>query len=205
MRQHFHRCSNLKVIAIEASDLSHVRKGGSQILDELCTAKNLARCVGLADCDILTPAQKRELLVARATRMRQEEGGTSALADPSDPRREELAELREALLEEREAIVEGNRRREFEAGGALQRNPRPFGRAEERQLAAAGVSIFLDADLRELRADRLDAIDRALDAMARGRFGGCARCGRAIDVERLRLSPDTAVCAPCAQEAKPEA
>lgn len=203
MRHHFHRCGYLRVIDLDARDLSRARKGGSQILDELCQAKHFAPCVGLAECDVLSAAQKRELLAARATRLREEEGGVSALAEADAPRATELAELRQTLLEERNAIAEENRRRAAEAGAGLRRNPRPISRSQERELAGAGISVILDDELRELRAARLDTLDRALDALARGRFGDCARCGGAIEVKRLLEAPDSIVCAACAQSALP--
>jgi RNA polymerase-binding transcription factor DksA len=204
MRHHFHRCGHLRVLALDASDLSHARKGGSQILEELCEAKRLARCVGLAECDVLSAAQKRDLLSARATRLREESGGPSPLADVPEPRASELRALRRELQDEYEQIVEDNRRRGAEAAAALQRNPRPLRRAEEGDLAVAAVSPFLDEELRELRSTRLDALERAFEALDRGRFGYCARCRRPIEVERLRLAPDTAVCDPCAREALPD-
>ena len=203
MRHHFHRCSHLRVIDLDVRDLSHARKGGKQILDELCEARHLAPCVGLAECEVLSAGQKRELLVARATRLREEEGGLSALADAQDPRAAELAELRQTLLEERDAIAQENRRRAAEAGGGLRRNPRPISSTEERELAGAGISVVLDDELRELRGARLDALDRALDALAHGRFGDCVRCGGAIEVTRLREAPDSLVCTPCSRLARP--
>jgi RNA polymerase-binding transcription factor DksA len=192
------------VIELEAQAMSRARKGGAQVLEELCEAKRLAPCVGLADCDILSAGQKRELLATRATRLRDEEGGVSPLADRDDPRAAELAELRQVLVDERGEIVEENRRRAAEAGGALRRNPRPLSPNEEHELKAAGVSVFLDDDLRALRVSRLDAIDRALDALAHGNYGACARCGLPIDIGRLAVAPDTAVCSGCAKEALPE-
>jgi RNA polymerase-binding transcription factor DksA len=204
MRHHFHRCGYLRVLELEASDVSHARKGGKQILEELCDAKHLAPCVGLAECDVLSAGQKRDLLTTRATHLREEEGGTSLLADAEDPRAAELAELHLTLLDERNAIAQENRRRAAEAGGALQRNPRPLSHAEEREFGRADLSVVLDDDLRALRAARLDALDRALDALAHGRFGDCVRCSGAIEVERLRQAPDTAVCAPCARVVLPE-
>jgi RNA polymerase-binding transcription factor DksA len=205
MRHHFHRCANLRVIEVSARDLSHARKGGKQILEELCDAKHLAPCVGLAECDILSAGQKRELLAARVTHLRDEEGGTSALADADagNPRRAELEELSGMLLDERNAIAQENRRRAAEAGGALQRNPRPLSHAEAGELIGAGLSVVLDDELRALRAGRLDALDRALDALAIGRFGDCVRCGGAIEVDRLREAPDTAVCMRCAATVLP--
>jgi RNA polymerase-binding transcription factor DksA len=204
VRQHFHRCGYLRLLEVDARELDGARKGGRWILEELCEAKRLAPCVGLSECDVLAPGQKRDLLAARATRLRREEGGFSRVADVADPRARELEELRAALLEERNAIAEENRRRAAEAGGALLRNPRPLGRAEERELRAAGLSVVGDLDLRELRTARLDAIDRALDAIAREGFGDCARCRKPIGISRLRESPDSAVCASCARAAVAE-
>jgi RNA polymerase-binding transcription factor DksA len=204
MRRQFHRCGYLRVLAIDAADRSQARRGGSEILEELCEAKRLARCVGLAECDVLSPAQKRDLLAARATRLREEEGGLSPLADRPDPRADDLRALRRELLDERTQIVEDNRRLRVETAGAVLRNPRPMSREEEWELRKVGVSVFLDDELRELRGARLDAIDRALDAMARRGFGECARCRRPIEIERLREAPDTVVCTACAREALPE-
>jgi RNA polymerase-binding transcription factor DksA len=203
MRHQFHHCGHLRVLEIDASDLSGARKGGRQVVEELCEAKRLAPCLGLADCDILSAAQKRELLAARATSLRREEGGRSLLADSPDPRAAELEELRSDLLDERNAIAQENRRRAAEAGGALRRNPHPLSPTEERELRAAGVSVVLDDELRELRTGRLDTIDAALDGLARGRFGECARCGRPIEIPRLREAPDTRVCQTCARAALP--
>lgn len=204
MRHHFHRCGHLRVLALDAADRSAARKGGAQILEELCEAKRLARCVGLAECDVLAPAQKRNLLVARATRLRAEEGEASALADVPAPRARELAALRQELLDEHAAIVEDNRRVRLEMAAALQRNPRPIPRGEEGDLATASLSVFADDALRELRTARLDALERGLDALRREGFGRCARCRGEIEIDRLRRAPDTIVCEKCAQEALPD-
>lgn len=191
------------MLELDISELSGSRKGARQVLEELCDAKRLAPCLGLADCDVLSAAQKRELLGARATLLRQEEGGRSSLADAPDPRATELEALRRDLLEERNAIARENRLRAAEAASALQRNPRPLSPTEEHELRAAGVSVVDDDDLRALRIGRLDAIDRALDTLARGRFGDCARCGEPIETSRLREAPDTWVCHLCALAARP--
>ncbi len=205
MRRHFHRCGHLRILTVDAGDLSGARKGGSQILEELCEAKRLARCVGLAECDVLSPAQKRDLLTARATRLRQEEGGESPVADTVNPRATELRELRSELVEEQAQIVAENRRRGAESAGAVLRNPRPLRSSEEWEAHGAGVSVFLDEELRELQTARLDAIERALDAMARGVYGNCARCRHGIDVARLRETPDTVLCSGCERETLREA
>ena len=182
MRHHFHRCGNLRVLTLEAKELSQARRGGAQVLEEQSLARRLAPCVGLVECDVLSPAQKRDLLVARATRLREEEGGASFLADAPNPRASELEALRAELNEEYREIVEENRRQRAEAAGAVQRNPRPIGLTEEHVLAGVGISIFLDEDMRALCTARLDAIERALDAMARCSLGDCACCGRPIEL-----------------------
>jgi RNA polymerase-binding transcription factor DksA len=205
MRRHFHRCSHLRVIDVDVSDVSGARRGGSEILDELCEVRQLAPCVGLADCDVLSAGQKRELLAARATRLREEEGGSSPLADARSGRAAQLEELRSTLLEERDAIAEDNRRLAAEAAGALRRNPRPLARAEEGELLKAGASVVFADELRELRATRLDTLDRALEAIRRGRYGDCVRCGAPIEIALLTRAPDSVVCAACASYAQPEA
>lgn len=197
MRHHFHRCGHLRLLELDAADVSRVRKGGAQIIEELCDAKRLARCVGLAECDVLTPAQKRELLAARATRLREEEPAPSWLGEAPEPRAAELAALRGQLEDDYQAIVAENRAGKLDAAGALRRNPRPLPPGQDAELAAAGMSVFLGDELRELRMARLDAIERAIDAIDRGRYGDCARCGQAIDTGRLRETPGTVVCEAC--------
>jgi RNA polymerase-binding transcription factor DksA len=169
------------------------------ILDELCAAKHLSACVGLVECDVLSLRQKRTLLVARATSLR-EKGAATALGGVSHDRTVALAGLHEALLSERERIVAENRRLEAEMAsleGVL-------GREEitddiERASAESGIDW---ADARErLTVRRLDSIDRALDAIALGDYGICRACGAAIEIDRLRLVPDAGTCSACAHSA----
>ena len=203
MRQHFHRCPSLRTVTVDAREISGDRKGGHQILDELCAVRGFSRCLGLVDCDILSPAQKRELLVARVTRMREEEGSeVSSLGDIPNPRRVELAEVRADLLDEREEINETNRRLVAETTGASDWSQRDPTRNVE-SLAAMGVSVWLDEQLRGLRGARLDAIDRALEALEAGDPFACIRCKRSIEAERIRLTPDSRVCEDCARDALP--
>lgn len=204
MKRHFHRCGHLRVLQVDASELSSDRKGGGQVIEELCDAKRLARCVGLVECDVLPPVQKRELLAARATRLREEEAGSSALADAPDARGMELRALSSELEDEYRAIVEENRARKAEAAGAVQRNPRPLAPGQDWNLAVAGLSVFLDDELRELRTARLDALERAIDAVKRGRYGACVRCRGSIAIERLRQAPDALVCDACEREVWPD-
>ena len=198
MRQHFHRCPNLRVVSIDASEIAGDRKGGSVILDELCQAKELSRCVGLAECDILTDGHRRELLVARVTELRRQTGGPSIVGDLGAARQRELAELAEDFFVESDEILDANRRTLAEATAAFddRADDAPLGTPEDLarpDLAAAGLPTF--------RAARLDAIDRALEEMSQAHYGICARCREMIDVHRLRRTPDSHVCQSCARAA----
>jgi RNA polymerase-binding transcription factor DksA len=202
MKQHFHRCPQLRTIEVDASELSGKRRGGGVILEELCAARHLARCVGLLECTVLAWPQKRELLVARATQLRAH-GDTSPLSAPEGPRREALDALRAELLDEREDIVIRNR--EVEAGLAfavaeLEGAEHPDAPEE----ASRYVPLHLADAQRELRLERLDAIDRGLSAMASVDYGVCLRCRQPIEAPRLRELPDTHLCEECARSALPE-
>ncbi len=204
MRHHFHSCRHLRLLSLDARDISRSRHGAGSILEELCDAKGLAPCVGVLDCDVLAPRQKRDLLALRASRAPGDEEAALLFEGISDVRARELAGLRESLAEERDEIVDENRRLAAEWTGALDAHG-VAGRSEEGELKASGVSLHLDEDLRSFRLSRLDAIDRALEAMRAGRYGDCARCAGPIDVARLGAAPDTLACSKCAREAVSEA
>ncbi len=56
----------------------------------------------------------------------------------------------------------------------------------------------------DLRAKHeIEEIDAALARLAEGRYGECARCGKAIAVARLRALPATRLCIRCAQRSVP--
>jgi RNA polymerase-binding protein DksA len=46
----------------------------------------------------------------------------------------------------------------------------------------------------------LEAIDAALERVAAGTFGTCAKCGDPISQERLKAVPHAALCADCLQD-----
>jgi RNA polymerase-binding transcription factor DksA len=201
MRHHFHSCPSLRVITAEAGDFSGDRRGGSVILEELCAAKHWSPCVGPLECDVLSPLQKHTLLVARATRLREEDAVAGPLlAGAAHERTTVLAELRKALLDERERIVVENRLLETEMT-ALEG---VLGREEitddvERASAESGIDW---GDARErLTVRRLDSIDRALDAMRSATTPSARRAAAAIEIERLRLVPDARSCFACARSA----
>jgi RNA polymerase-binding transcription factor DksA len=205
MRQHFHRCPNLRLVTVAGRDLEGRRGRGQQVLDELCAERRLSPCVGLVECEVLDASQKRSLLAARVTRLREEEGTIrSALGDTPDRRGEELRALAGELREEHREIIEENRRLLAEATAAADWGGTQPARLTEG-FASAGVSPRLDESLRTLRAARLDALERALESLAGDDRLACLRCKREIEVVRLRETPDTRVCADCARAAaRPE-
>lgn len=203
MRQHFHRCPNLRLVTVDARELGASHGRGHRVLDELCAAQRLGPCVGLVECEILTANQKRGLVAARVTRLREEEGAErSLLGDAPDPRAAELSELAELLREEQRAIAEDNRRLLNEAAAAADWGGVQSARANEG-FSGLGISARLDDSLRELRSSRLDAIERALEALGQGDRLACARCRRPIEVSRLLRTPDSRVCDVCASQAVP--
>lgn len=60
----------------------------------------------------------------------------------------------------------------------------------------AQVAALLDTSRR-----RLADVDRALEHVASGDYGRCARCGRDIGVERLLARPAASLCIDCARAA----
>jgi RNA polymerase-binding transcription factor len=54
------------------------------------------------------------------------------------------------------------------------------------------------AALLERTEARIADLDRALDRLAAGSYGICARCGRPIGAERLAARPDATTCVRCA-------
>ncbi|MCC6641537.1 MAG: TraR/DksA family transcriptional regulator [Deltaproteobacteria bacterium] len=203
MRHHFHRCPNLRVVTADASDLNGARRKGSIALDELCEAKRLTPCHGLVECDVLTAPQKRTLLVTRATQLREEDGGGSELAGGLRSDESFHRDLRDELLAERSRIVAENQRIETEVASLL--SVSRDGNADEADRGDAAAAVHFDDALERLSILRLDAIDRALDAMDSGAFGSCARCGDSIERERLRAMPDAVLCIECARDAEARA
>jgi RNA polymerase-binding transcription factor DksA len=204
MRRHFHRCPNLRVLSVAASELSGDRGHGQVILEELCAAKRLEPCLGLLECDELADAQKRELLVARAAQLRHEEGSPPPFSGPRERRSAELAELRAELAARREAIAA--RVRELAAEGAFvtRTGRRRAEKLRSDELRAAGLRTHPAGGWDEAALSQLDALDRGLERLRGGDLRDCAACSRPIEIERLRRAPDTLVCAECAARAPAE-
>jgi RNA polymerase-binding transcription factor DksA len=64
--------------------------------------------------------------------------------------------------------------------------------AQDQQLDRV-LSRLDDHERREIRE-----INAALDRIADGTYGRCIHCGRVIDIDRLAVLPETALCVRCA-------
>jgi RNA polymerase-binding transcription factor DksA len=82
---------------------------------------------------------------------------------------------------------------------------------QERELAGQLDGDLSDAGAVQRDVDRLeplserihdpiDALDHLLERSSQGRVGICDRCGRPIEIARLRAVPDTPFCAACRKE-----
>lgn len=52
----------------------------------------------------------------------------------------------------------------------------------------------LQGQLMEMKSDRLDQINAALQRIERGDYGLCTRCGKQIDPKRLDAMPEATTC-----------
>ncbi|MFB9951407.1 TraR/DksA family transcriptional regulator [Rhizobium puerariae] len=99
----------------------------------------------------------------------------------------------ETVLRARKAELE-NRLTRIEQDFTAPRNPDDDDRAIERN-----NDEVLD-ELGEVGERELMAIDAALERIAKGTFGICARCGQPIAEKRLDTVPHTPLCQACAGE-----
>lgn len=118
---------------------------------------------------------------------------------------EDLASLREALIERRTAKRQSIRRLSGEAGD------RPQGGGElsttPLHLADLGTETFeqdRDLGLAERESQELSQIDEALDRIEDGSYGVCESCERPINRERLDALPFARRCLPCQTKAEAE-
>lgn len=101
----------------------------------------------------------------------------------------DLAALRESLEEQRRFRQEQLR----QLGAAAQdRNDRA---GEQQTASLSEVGLKLAASARMVLTD----VEAALERMARGRYGVCHLCTRAISLARLTIVPQARYCARCQQ------
>jgi DnaK suppressor protein len=56
--------------------------------------------------------------------------------------------------------------------------------------------------LKQRQKQQLSRVQKAIEALAKGTYGRCRRCGGAISEERLEAQPDAVLCVACAARAE---
>ena len=84
-------------------------------------------------------------------------------------------------------------RRLHKIEGDLEATPNPD--AEERATERENDEVLEEFGVTGLK--ELEAIDAALDRIAAGTFGACAKCGEPISPARLAAVPHAALCEEC--------
>jgi acetoin utilization protein AcuB len=150
-------------------------------------------------CLPIVDAEGRLLGILSETDLFRALASTAWSATLGEERTEEAAtiELTAALREERARIaerVEGYRSAERELA-AIQHDEPMDDPERAADLREAGFLERLD----ELAANRLGAIDRALERAEQGTLTECSDCGGTIPVARLRAMPESTRCVACAR------
>jgi len=113
--------------------------------------------------------------------------------------------FRQALLEERERVVDAISYLHEENPGSLEDETSEIIGSSDNHLAEAAsatVDREIDYTLEENSEHVLREIDEALARIEAGTFGTCRTCGRPIDVERLAALPYTTQCIDCKRKAE---
>jgi RNA polymerase-binding protein DksA len=102
-------------------------------------------------------------------------------------------ELEQALRRRRGEVLRAAAEHEVELRAIAAEPDSELGeRAQDEQLD----QVLARLDDRERR--EIGDINAALDRIADGTYGRCARCGAAIETDRLAVLPATSLCANCA-------
>lgn len=113
-----------------------------------------------------------------------------------------IEKLREALVEEREKLMEQIAEHQRELEEALQ-NESASERIPDPSTAEGGTLSFeyeMARELDQAAADRIRQIDHAMGRMDAGTYGTCESCGNDIPIERLRFMPHVTLCVECARK-----
>lgn len=70
--------------------------------------------------------------------------------------------------------------------------------------ASENEAINMALGLRKILLERLTGINHALERLEDGNYGICARCGCAIDMERLIATPQAVLCVQCRRQVEAE-
>src|ERR671915_1034883 len=111
--------------------------------------------------------------------------------------KQELAELKKGLLEERAELERQYQEIEQSSFGTGQTELSGDIASFDEEYADAGTDTFereRDLSLTNNIRDLLDKIDRAVDRIEAGNYGLCERCGRPIEKARLKALPYATLC-----------
>ena len=118
----------------------------------------------------------------------------------SDLTETELAEMAELLRVRRAADLAESERVAESLGLVL--SARSDATADDEHDPEGPTLAYEWTRLQSVRsetADDIKAVDAALDRVANGTYGICARCGRPIGADRLRARPTAELCIACAR------
>jgi DnaK suppressor protein len=115
------------------------------------------------------------------------------------PPLEDVRALLSELQRERDALLtELERRQQLEHAVSREaQEPR-----DSADLGAAQRDVDRFAALADRTAERIDAIQVAIERAAQGRFGICESCGEPVAIERIRAVPNTPYCLDCARRSE---
>jgi RNA polymerase-binding protein DksA len=111
--------------------------------------------------------------------------------------KQELAELKKGLLEERAELERQYKEIEQTSFGTGQSELSGEISSFDEEYADAGTDTFereRDLSLSNNIRDLLDKIDHAVERIEKGSYGLCERCGRPIEKARLKALPYTTLC-----------
>ena len=69
---------------------------------------------------------------------------------------------------------------------------------DEADSATAEMLTSSEQQLAGTSYERIESIEDAMERLDLGTYGECMDCGDPIDIERLRVQPDAALCVACA-------
>ncbi len=115
----------------------------------------------------------------------------TSVTDDSPLRTEELAEIRNALLERRERLTARQASQLDSLGGDDKHHL--------ADLEEMGDTVDTDSacEIMDLSASTIDQIDRALLKIADGSYGACEACAETIRRVRLKFLPFAPLCVDC--------
>ena len=110
-----------------------------------------------------------------------------------------IKHIRQRLSTEYENLIESNNRNRRAAEEITVENTE-----DEGDLATISHNRDLLCNLHEGSFARLRSIEEAMEALDRGQYGECVRCGKDINEKRLLAVPWATLCIRCQEETEAE-